>query len=557
MKALIKNNLKGLFILLPMLMLLFSAMQVRAQEEEEEKYYPKYRYDEFISVRGEKILENCFLKKSVIYGSKGGKIIFDLDKHIITFDNFKDEYDWTDTLVGYFEINFKHIEVMDMEIILKGDNEIILPTGNCKAIRLVADVHFKGPGTLTVIGGGVQCIRTMIVEDCDITINSKRFGMDVEYLELYNSDIDTTTTSADPYQSAFTLSYVIMENSTLRGVSKRAYWCAPWIGAEDMNQYFFDLDEVLTRKSGEIFVDDDGNTLYPVIFEYNFTRYFVFTKDVEAYNRDIPANIALAVNIASPKRINQRKAAEQVKEKIAAIGIVTANSGEKIEAARSAYENLEQNLRYKVKNIDVLEKAEKAYKEINQKEADKVSAMIAALGTSTSESGSKLEAVEKAYESLTADQRKLVSNYKDMEKARLKFQEAVEQKGQDDWLREQEAAIEGIRGMADGEFSKLQASGKVKAVGVKSAVSNKKGTLTLKWKKEKKCSGYEIVCSKKRSFKPKNTTTVLIKNKKQTSYTFHKLTRNKYYFVKIRSYQIVNRKKQYGKWSKVKKVKIK
>lgn len=227
-------------------------------------------------------------------------------------------------------------------------------------------------------------------------------------------------------------------------------------------------------------MDDDGNTLYPVIYEYAGMRYFVFTKDVEAFNRDKPANIALVVNIVSPKRINQHKAVEQVKEKIAAIGVVTANSGEKIEAARNAYENLEQSLRYKVKNIDVLEKAEKDYKEINQKEADKVIAMIKALGTITSESGSKMEAVEKAYGSLTAEQKKLVNNYKDMEKARLKFEEAVEQKGQDEWLREQEAANEGIRGMTNGEFSKLQ-----KGVYIKKAVSKEKGSLMLRWKKRK------------------------------------------------------------------------
>lgn len=60
MKTLIKNNVKGLFILLPMLVLLFSAMQVRAEEE---KYYPKYREGEYIAIRGEKVLENGFLKK--------------------------------------------------------------------------------------------------------------------------------------------------------------------------------------------------------------------------------------------------------------------------------------------------------------------------------------------------------------------------------------------------------------------------------------------------------------------------------------------------------------
>lgn len=557
MKTLIKNNVKGLFFLLPMLVLLFSTMKVRAEEE---KYYPKYRENEYIVVRGEMILENCFLKKSVIKGSKGGTVTFDLDNDRIIFDNFKDEYAGSggpDEYDGYFRIRFYVSPKKSMEIILKGDNEIVLSNKKCiaRALQLDTFANIKGPGTLT-INGLVQCCGTMTVRDCDITINSSRAGMDVEYLELYNSDVECTTTSMDAWQNAFTLGHLVMENSTLRGVSKRAYICAPWILAEGLSEYP-NLEYVFTGKTGEIFVDDDGNMLYPVKYEFNMMKYFVFTKDVEAYKEYKPANIALTVNIASPARLNQRKAVEQVKEKIAAIGVVTVESGEKIKAARNAYDNLEQNIRYKVKNIDVLEKAEKAYREINQKEADKVIAMIAGLETITSESGPKMEAVERAYDSLTADQKNLVSNYKDMEKARLKFQEAVDQRGQDEWLREQESANEGIRGLARREFSKLQVSSKAKEVGVKKAVSNKKGTLTLEWKKEKKCSGYQIVCSRKKDFKSKDTITILINNKKQTSYTFKKLTSKKSYFVKIRSYKVVNKEKQYGKWSKVKKVKVK
>ena len=550
MKTLIRNNRKGIFILLPMLMLLFSVIRVEAEEE---KYYPKYDRSEYIMFKGERILDDRYFKtdKSVIKGSKGGTLTFDLDRDRLIFDNFKDEF-LEEGIDVYLAVGLFNSEGVEIE--LKGDNEIMLADGKSRAIFLNADVELKGPGTLT-INGPLQAANKFIVRDCDITINSWRFGLEVDSFELYDSDINVTTTAKAFYQNAFCISYMIIENSTLRGASPQSYHCAPCFEAEDFYREYFDLSQIFTPKSNEIIIDDDGNTLYPVTRTFNNFKYFVFTKDVEAYNAYQPGNTALAVNIVSPSRLKQLKAVEQVKEKIAAIQTVTAGSGEKIQAARSAYDSLDNNMRYKVKNIDVLEKAEKAYKEINQKEANKVIAMISGLGTITAESGSKMEAVENAYDNLTADQKKLVSNYTDIKKAWLKFQKAVEQKEQDEWLREQEAFYEGIRSLSKEEFSQLQVSNTTNGVSVRSAVSKKKKTLTLKWKKEKNCSGYQIAYSTKQNFKSQKK--ILVQGGSKVSYTINNLTSKKTYFVRIRSYRRVNGKNSYGKWSKTYKVKIK
>jgi hypothetical protein len=45
--------------------------------------------------------------------------------------------------------------------------------------------------------------------------------------------------------------------------------------------------------------------------------------------------------------------------------------------------------------------------------------------------------------------------------------------------------------------------------------------------------------------------------KSKYKYTFKKLKSKKTYYVKARAYKVVNGKKIYGNWSKIKKVKVK
>ena len=83
---------------------------------------------------------------------------------------------------------------------------------------------------------------------------------------------------------------------------------------------------------------------------------------------------------------------------------------------------------------------------------------------------------------------------------------------------------------------------KVKLTKVKNV---KKKSIQIKWKKIADVAGYQVSCGKKK----KLTTANSIKIKK--------LKKKKKYAVKVRAYTVVDGKNVYGKWSKVKKVKIK
>ena len=84
----------------------------------------------------------------------------------------------------------------------------------------------------------------------------------------------------------------------------------------------------------------------------------------------------------------------------------------------------------------------------------------------------------------------------------------------------------------------------------------KKGSVELTWSKTKGVKGYEIQVATDKKFK-KNKKTVTIKKQKTTKTTVKKLKANKKYYVRVRTYKIVNGKKVYSSWSKVKSVKTK
>ena len=91
-----------------------------------------------------------------------------------------------------------------------------------------------------------------------------------------------------------------------------------------------------------------------------------------------------------------------------------------------------------------------------------------------------------------------------------------------------------------------------KVTGIK--VKAKKKAVTVKWKKVTGAKGYQITYSVKKNFKGAKKVTV---RKDTASATIKKLKKGKVYYVKVRAYAEVSGKKSYGKWSVVKKAKIK
>ena len=102
---------------------------------------------------------------------------------------------------------------------------------------------------------------------------------------------------------------------------------------------------------------------------------------------------------------------------------------------------------------------------------------------------------------------------------------------------ENTSVMEGVK-VPRVKFSKLKVSGKCKA--------------KASWKKLTNVSGYQIQYAPNKKFKKAKSKTV-----KSTSVTIKKLKKKKTYFVRVRAYKLVDGKKVYGKWSVVKKVKIK
>ena len=100
-----------------------------------------------------------------------------------------------------------------------------------------------------------------------------------------------------------------------------------------------------------------------------------------------------------------------------------------------------------------------------------------------------------------------------------------------------------------------QAVKKPKSAKFKKVKSAKKA-ISVEWKKVSGVKGYQIQVATDKKFK-KNKKTVTIKKQKTTKTTVKKLKAKKKYYVRVRTYKIVNGKKVYSSWSKVKTVKTK
>ena len=97
---------------------------------------------------------------------------------------------------------------------------------------------------------------------------------------------------------------------------------------------------------------------------------------------------------------------------------------------------------------------------------------------------------------------------------------------------------------------------KAKKVTLKKVKSTKKKTILVRWKKVSGVTGYEIQISANKKFK-KGIKKYIVKKAKTTKKTIKKLKSKKKYYVRVRAYKKVSGGKDTGKWSKVKKVKVK
>ena len=87
-----------------------------------------------------------------------------------------------------------------------------------------------------------------------------------------------------------------------------------------------------------------------------------------------------------------------------------------------------------------------------------------------------------------------------------------------------------------------------------SSIKVKNEAITIKWKKKSGITGYQIQYSTNSKFNKKNSKTIKIKQAKKISKKITGLKPSKKYYVRIRTYKIVNKKTYYSSWSKKKNV---
>ena len=136
-----------------------------------------------------------------------------------------------------------------------------------------------------------------------------------------------------------------------------------------------------------------------------------------------------------------------VKELIDAIGEVTLDSGDAIDAARAAYDKLPEAKKVLVDNYEKLTAAEEAYTALVDAAAAKaVDDLIDAIGEVTLESGDAIKAARAAYDALTDTQKELVKNYEKLLAAEELYEEltasaaAIAQKAAEEAKQAQEEA---------------------------------------------------------------------------------------------------------------------
>ena len=202
-----------------------------------------------------------------------------------------------------------------------------------------------------------------------------------------------------------------------------------------------------------------------------------------------------------------------------------------------------------------------------KEQAAKVDSLISFIGTVTKDSKDKIEAARKAYDALSADAKGYVTKYSVLTAAESTLKQLEQSSGGNGNSGGNNSGNTGNTGNVSGQTpatteapAATDTSQTVTApskVTLSSAKNIKKKSLLIKWKKLKGVSGYEVQYALNKKFtKSKKSKTLTSASK--VSFTVKKLKRGKTYYVRVRAYNKgTGGSKAYGKWSKVKKVKIK
>ncbi|MBR1597899.1 MAG: hypothetical protein IJ661_03175 [Lachnospiraceae bacterium] len=309
-------------------------------------------------------------------------------------------------------------------------------------------------------------------------------------------------------------------------------------------------------------------------------------------------------------------AAAKVDKLIEAIGPVTLDSKDKIEAAREAYDGLADGAKNKVTKYDDLTAAEAKLAELVKQEKDdseaaaKVDKLISDIGEVTLNSRNKIEAAREEYNTLTSGAKSKVTQYDKLLAAEARLNGLLKQEKQEKDDSEAAAKVDELIGAigdvtldskdkieaARAAYNALSSGAKAKvtkyavvqaaetklaeletaaaeeakeeaanAVMVKTtpamaavkAEKTKKGkaSVTIKWKKVKGANGYKVYRSTKKNKGYKCVKT--IKKAATKSWKDTGVKTGKTYYYKMRAYKKSGKKTIYSKYSSTKKIRVK
>lgn len=134
--------------------------------------------------------------------------------------------------------------------------------------------------------------------------------------------------------------------------------------------------------------------------------------------QELVSNISTLTN--AEKRIVLLEQAQMVIDKIDAIGTVTLDSKTNIDDAQNAYDSLSTNAKPYVTNLDTLDKAQEQLETLEA--AQEVVDSINNIGTVTLASESTLNNIQTAYDNLSDDAKKHVTNLDKFQKAKNDFE---------------------------------------------------------------------------------------------------------------------------------------
>ncbi len=200
------------------------------------------------------------------------------------------------------------------------------------------------------------------------------------------------------------------------------------------NELFRDVTDEVTfsENAKKLSLADTGVTVYFNTVLYGDTLDTENGNQVNQKVLPLEADIDLTVVTAE-----QAKTLANVTDLIDAIGEVTLAAGEKITAARNAFDALDLDMQELVSNYALLEQAEQLFAELKQ-QIQQTQDKIAAIGEVTLASEEAIAQARAAYDALTEEQQAQVKNVAELTEAERKLAELKAQQ-----VRSKDVVLEG------------------------------------------------------------------------------------------------------------------